>query len=49
MFWGTPIACAGLRDEVVEQLAEPVEASGLIEPIVVRPRKVGPYLAAVET
>jgi hypothetical protein len=38
-----------LRDGVVEQLAESVGASGLIEPIVVRPRKVGPYLAAVET
>ncbi|MFZ1152991.1 MAG: hypothetical protein WAR76_25220 [Xanthobacteraceae bacterium] len=37
-----------LRDEVVEQLAESVGACGLIEPIVARPRKVGPYLAAVE-
>jgi hypothetical protein len=37
-----------LRDDVLEQLAEPVGACGLIEPIVARPRKVGPYLAAVE-
>ena len=38
-----------LRNDVVEHLAESIAARGLIEPIVVRPRKVGPYLTAVET
>ena len=35
--------------EAIRTLPESVEACGLIKPIVVRPRKVGPYLAAVET